>query len=108
MGNGGSRSLNHDALKEAVVYVFNNLDPAMGEFEKKHFLIKVYSRYYETTRHMMHSHGQWPIERIASSRPETAIKSNGWRTLLKHEPIFNADGNKENMKYKRYLKRLVQ
>jgi hypothetical protein len=108
MGNGASKSLNHSALKEAVVHVFDNLDPAMDEFEKKHFLIKVYSRYYETTRHMMHSRGQWPIERIASSIPETTIKGNGWRTVTRHEPIFNADGDKENMKYKRYLKRLVQ
>ena len=108
MGQGASRSLNQGALKEAVVHVFDNLDPAMDEFEKKHFLIKVYSRYYETTRHMMHSRGHWPIERIASSIPETTIKNNGWKTITRRVPIFNADGDKENMKYRRYLRRLVQ
>ena len=106
MGNGASKSLNHNALKKAVTYVFDNLDPAMDEFEKKHFLIKVYSKYYEISKHMMHSRGEWPIERIASSIPETTIKSKGWKTIIRRVPIFNADGDKENMKYKRYLKRL--
>ena len=106
MGNGASKSLNHDALKKAVTYVFDNLDPAMNEFEKKHFLIKVYSKYYEISGHMMHYRGDWPIERIASSIPETTIKRNGWKTINKREPIFDANGDRINMEYKRYLRRL--
>lgn len=106
MGNGASKPLNHDALQEAVVHVFDNLDPAMDEFEKKHFLIKVYSKYYEISGHMMHSRGDWPIERIASSIPETTIKRNGWKTINKREPIFDANGDRINMEYKRYLRRL--
>jgi hypothetical protein len=105
---GGRKAINYKALQKSVIHVFDNLDPAMDEFEKKHFLIKVYSRYYETTRHKMHSRGIWPIDRIASSITETTINDNGWKTITRRVPIFNADGDKENMKYKRYLRRLVQ
>jgi len=105
MGQGGSKSLNQGALKEAVIHVFDNLDPAMDEFEKKHFLIKVYSRYYEITGHTMHYRGEWPIERIASSIPETTIKSNGWRTVKRRVTIFDSEGNKEYLRDKRYLRR---
>ena len=83
-----------------MIHVFDTLDPALDEFEKRHFLIKVYTRYYETTGHKMHNRGIWPINRIASSITETTINDNGWKTVDKQKPIFNIDGIKINVKYK--------
>ena len=103
---GGRKAIDHEALQKSVIHVFDTLDPTLDEFEKRHFLIKVYTRYYETTGHKMHTRGSWPINRIASSITETTINDNGWKTVNRRKPIFNIDGVKISVIYKRYLRRL--
>lgn len=103
---GGRKGLHYSALQEAVVYVFDNLDPEMTKIVKRDFHIKVYNRYFQVTGHRMHTYGSYPINRIQGAIHEKTVREHGWRTIVKSKIIYGPNNERVAEKNIRYLRRL--
>ncbi len=77
---GGRKGIDHKALQEAVDYALGELDPDLLEIEKKHFIVKVYTRYFRQTGHRMHT-DTYPFSRIQGCISKKKLLENGWKTV---------------------------
>jgi len=85
---GGRKAIDHKALQEAVDYALEELDPDLLEIEKRHFVVKVYIRYFSQTGHRMHT-DVYPINRIRGCISKKKLLENGWKTVNRMAPEYD-------------------